>query len=173
MGSVMVRGRAALLSLVAVLLLVPAVGACGGSSSPEAPAPGTALLRIGDLTVEAEVPQTPEAFKRGLSGRERMDEDRGMLFVYTSEGPYSFWMKDMLFPLDLVWISADLRVVDIIANVEPQPGVPDNDLTIYTPRSPALYTLELVGGVAEKHGLQVGDAVEIVLPEESEQAGGD
>ncbi len=168
MGSVMVRGRTGLLSLVTALLVVAALAACGGSSSPEAPAPGTVLIRIGELTVEAEVPQTEEAFFAGLGGRERMDEDQGMLFIFTSEAPHTFWMKEMLFPLDFVWISADLRVVDIIANAEPQPGVPDEDLTIYTPRAPALYTLELVGGVAEKHGLQVGDAVELFLPEESQ-----
>lgn len=132
-----------------------------------------ALVRIGDLTVEAEVPQAPEGFTLGLSGRAHMDEDRGMLFVFSSEAQHGIWMKEMLFPLDLIWFSADLRVVEVIPNVQPQPGVPDSELIIYRPRTPALYTLELVAGVAEKHGVEIGDTVELILPEEGPQAGAD
>ncbi len=170
----MPRGRVALLCLVALVLLVPAAPGCGGSSSsPQAPSPGMALVRIGDLAVEAEVPQTPEEFTRGLSGRAHMDEDRGMLFIFTLDAQHGIWMKGMQFPLDLIWISADLRVADISANVQPQPGVPDSELIIYRPQTPVLYVLEAVAGVAEKYGVEVGDTVELILPEEGPQAGAD
>lgn len=164
----MIRGgRVALLFVVSAVLLIPALIACDGSTSPpETPEPGKVLVRIGDLTVEAEVPQTAEEFSRGLGGRASMDEDQGMLFVFASEAAHAFWMKDMLFSLDFVWISSDLRVVEVISNVEPQPGVPDNELAIYRPPEPALYTLELVAGVAEKRGVEPGDVVELVLPED-------
>lgn len=161
------RVRTALMGVVAFVLLMAAAVACGGSSSePETPPPGMALVRIGDLTVEADVPHGSEEFALGLGGRPSMEEDQGMLFIFVSEAQHGIWMKGMQFPLDLIWISADLRVADISANVQPEPGVPDDQLPIYRPQTPVPYVLEAVAGVAEKYGIQAGDAVEIVLPEE-------
>jgi uncharacterized membrane protein (UPF0127 family) len=153
--------------LVPVLLMVAAFAgaACGGSSNDGAPTtrePGLALVSIGALTVQAEVPEG-DAFYRGLGGRELLPDDRGMLFVFPQPGEYGFWMKDMLIPIDIIWISAEGQVV-FVQTAQPEPGVPDNQLTVYRPDAPALYVLEVREGLAAEKGVQVGDTAQIDLP---------
>ena len=69
-------------------------------------------------------------------------------------------MKDMLMPLDMVWIKGD-EVVDISADVQPEPGVPLENLKTYSPKQPADRILELKGGWASRNGLKIGDKLEI------------
>ena len=121
-------------------------------------------MEIGSLRVLAEVPDTEEAFYRGLGGRESLPEDRGMLFVFDQEREYGFWMKDVPFPIDIIWISRDMRVAGI-ATAQPEGAVPDDQLTIYRPDSPALYVVEVAAGLAERHGLRLGDPVRLQVPE--------
>jgi uncharacterized membrane protein (UPF0127 family) len=120
-------GGLAVRSLLAAVLLLASVlagAACGGSnhevtSIPEA---GLALVRIGGLSVQAEVPEG-DAFYRGLGGYESLPDDRGMLFVFQQPGEYGFWMKDMVMAIDIIWISVENQVVHV-ETAQPQPGVP-------------------------------------------------
>lgn len=157
--------------LLASVLVAAALagGACGGSSSDgssnDAVAtrePGLALVRIGELQVQADVPEG-DAFYRGLGDRESLPDDRGMLFVFPSASRHSFWMKDMLISIDIIWISADGRVVDI-QTAQLEPGVPDEQLSRYYPPDPAVYVLEVRAGLASDKGVQVGDEAQIELP---------
>ena len=154
------------ISLVAVLLAAIALtgAACGGSSDDAVITrePGLALVRIGAMTVQAKVPQG-DAFYRGLGGRESMADDRGMLFVFGRSERHSFWMKDTLIPIDIIWISAEGRVVEV-QTAQPEPGVPDEQLKRYYPNDPALYVLEVRAGLAAEKGVQAGDATEIQMP---------
>ena len=152
--------------LLAVLLTTTALAAaaCGdsGDDAVGTREPGLALVSIGELTVQAEVPEG-DGFYRGLGGRESLADDRGMLFVFEQPGEHGFWMKDMLIAIDIIWISAEGRVVHI-ATAEPEPGVPDSELSLYRPGASALYVLEVREGLAADKGVQVGDGAQIELP---------
>ncbi len=140
------------LALLAVISAVLAVS-CGESRS------GLIDVRVGDLTIRAEVARSPEERALGLGGRDSMPSDAGMLFVFEQAGQPSFWMRGMRFPLDFVWISADLRVADVTERVPPEPGTPDAELTRYPPDAPVLYVLEINAGLIEQAGIRAGDAV--------------
>jgi len=150
---------------IVVLATVALLGAACAASSNDAVAtrePGLAFVRIGALAVQAEVPEG-DAFYRGLGGRESLPDDRGMLFVFPEPGSDAFWMKDMLIPIDIIWISAEGRVVDI-QTAQPEPGVPDAQLKLYEPSALGQYVLEARAGVAAEKGVQVGDEARIELP---------
>jgi hypothetical protein len=156
-----VRGFLAIVVLATAALL----GAACGASSNDAVAtrePDLALVRIGALAVQAEVPEG-DAFYRGLGGRESLPDDRGMLFVFPEPGRHTFWMKDMLIPIDIIWISADGRVVDV-QTARPEPGVPDPQLRRYNPNGEAKYVLEVRAGLAAEQGVQAGDEARIEPP---------
>ena len=138
--------------------------ACGGFSKDAVVTrePGLALVRIGTLAVQADVPEG-DAFYRGLGGRESLPDDRGMLFVFPEPGPHGFWMKDMLISIDIIWISAGGRVVDI-QTAQPEPGVADPQLKRYNPSGEATYVLEVRAGLASDKGVKAGDETQIELP---------
>lgn len=89
--------------------------------------------------------------ERGLGGRASLPADQGMLFVFPVPGSYAFWMKDMEFPLDIVWIGSD----EVVAGVTS--GIPaDSFPSTYLPPRPISYVLELNAGAAEKYGIGSG-----------------
>ena len=141
-----------------ILILVAAgiaLAACGDD-----PQQSTAerVVQVGEATVLADIADDPESRQRGLSGRERLAADEGMLFLLPNDSP-SFWMKGMRFPLDIVWIR-DGRVVDVSADVPPPRG-PDAPLPTYSPDRPANRVLEVNAGWAEDHGIRRGDLVRV------------
>ena len=113
-----------------------------------------ALLQIGEVEILADIAETPAARAQGLSGKEKIGEDEGMLFVFPKAGRYGFWMKDMRFPIDIVWIGEDMRVLSIVENVslETFPHV-------FYPPAPVRFVLETAPG--EKENV-VGEIVQIV-----------
>ena len=119
------------------------------------------IVRVDETDFLVELAVEPEERIRGLSGRAALSPGTGMLFVYDIESRFRFWMREMEFPLDIVWIGAGCQVVDISVNVPPpEPGTSLADLPRYSPGVPALYVLEINGGEAEALGLGVGDPVE-------------
>lgn len=116
----------------------------------------TILMPKGAL--EVEVADTQASRELGLSGRKKMGDDEGMLFVFDSPGRYGFWMKDMTFSLDMVWINQNGVVVDIERNVTPETY---KEKKTYINQSEASYVLEINGGMAEKFGLYLGSKVKI------------
>jgi len=140
--------------LLACALALAACGDGGGSSQERVD------VRIGDLTIHAEVANTSAERVPGLGGRDSLHRDAGMLFVHNDERQRTFWMRGMRFPLDFVWISAGRRVVDLTENVPPPaPGTADADLPTYHPDVPVQYVLEVNAGVVAEAGIAVGDAV--------------
>lgn len=103
---------------------------------------------------EVELAVLPEERAKGLMYRQRLDSDRGMLFVYEDEGLYNFWMKNTIIPLDMVWISPDKEVVFIARDVKPCKVEP---CPIIYPGRKAKYVLELNANVSTKIGLEIGD----------------
>jgi uncharacterized membrane protein (UPF0127 family) len=79
-----------------------------------------------------------------------------MLFVFPEDGLYSFWMKDMLISIDILWISADGEIVHIVERVSPE-SYPEH----FVSESPARYVLELPAGYVGSRGISVGDIVRL------------
>lgn len=120
-----------------------------------------ATLDINGHIFKVEIADTQSKRSKGLSGRSSLPEDQGMLFVFDRADKYPFWMKELKFPLDFIWIKED-SVVDILPNVPPPAeGQTDESLPIYQPRVEIDKVLEINGGVAEKLGLKLGDTVKI------------
>jgi len=116
----------------------------------------------GGKEITAELAVTPVERARGLMFREKLEADQGMLFVFEEEDLYSFWMKNTLIPLDIIWLDSHQQIVHIEKNVPPCPREP---CPSYTPRQPALYVLELKAGEAEANNLQLYQRVSFILPE--------
>lgn len=115
-------------------------------------------ITVGDRELEVEVVHTAVSITQGLSGRSEIGSD-GMLFAMPASQRHTFWMKDMQFDLDMVWID-DGEVVDITRDVpKPSPGQQLQDLSVYSPSHPANAVLELPAGRADGLGIEVGSAV--------------
>jgi uncharacterized membrane protein (UPF0127 family) len=112
---------------------------------------------IAGVRLSVEVADTPAERGRGLSGREMLPENSGMLFVFDTPGRYGFWMYGMKFPLDIIWIDERLRVVYFVENAQPCVNICET----YEPPADALYVLEVNAGFVKKYGLKVGDVVEL------------
>lgn len=112
-------------------------------------------------SVTAELAVTDEERQRGLMFREKLLSDQGMLFVFEEEGLYSFWMKNTLIALDMLWINKDRRIVHIARNVPP---CKEDPCPTYSPDRPGLYVLELAAGAADRLGLKLFDRLEFALP---------
>jgi uncharacterized membrane protein (UPF0127 family) len=116
----------------------------------------TLLMPKGALQVE--VANTKASRELGLSGRPSMGNDEGMLFVFPTPGRYGFWMKDMVFPLDIIWINQEGIVVWIERNVTPESFLEEK---IFINTSDASYVLEVNAGQANRFGLFMGSKIKI------------
>lgn len=117
----------------------------------------TETIRVNELslngtTVSVELVRTKAEQEKGLSGRNSLAPNHGMLFVFDHPDFYGFWMPDMQFSIDMIWIDQDGRIVDIASRVPPE-SYPH----VFKPKAPALYVLEVVAGLAEKSGWHEGD----------------
>ena len=147
-----------------VLFLLVLVAALGGCEGPQPDTPDEASIRIGgDVTYAVEVADEAEERRQGLSGREAMAQTAGMLFVFEVEQPLTFWMKDMHFPLDIIWIDGQCRLIDVAADVPTPPPNSGNDEIprVHSP-SVARYVLELNAGEWARAGLSPGERVEFL-----------
>ncbi|MGD9129379.1 MAG: DUF192 domain-containing protein [Candidatus Woesebacteria bacterium] len=110
-------------------------------------------IKIAEHILTVEVVNTAESINQGLSGRDKIGSD-GMLFVFPEKEIVKFWMKEMRFDLDLVWMDDD-KIVDITANVPaPTKDMQLSDLSIYNPKVPVNIVLELEAGKAASLGLE-------------------
>lgn len=122
----------------------------------------TATVVVRDLTIKTEVAKSVRDKERGLSGRDELAVDRGMLFVFDTPDRYKFWMKDTKFPLDIAWI-ADGKVVHLVLNAPVLKA--GEEPTSYEPSVPATQVLEVNAHVLERAGVKVGDSVTVTIDE--------
>ena len=115
----------------------------------------TAALPDG-TTISLELALTPEEIGQGLMFRPSLPDDRGMLFLFEVERVPSFWMKNTMIPLDLIFLGGDGTVVEIIDNAQPCVAEP---CPHYIPATPSRAVLEVAAGVAGQHGLVAGDPI--------------
>ena len=126
-------------------------GLPGSSSDP------SAIVRIGMNTIRVGIAGTEDARERGLGGRDSLDPDEGMLFVFSKDDTYAFWMKDMHFPIDIIWFARDGTIVDFKESI-----APDTYPLSFSPKKPAHYVLEVPAGYVHAHGIWTGSTV--ILP---------
>jgi len=101
-----------------------------------------------------EFANTPETRRQGLMHRDSLDQNTGMLFIFPTPKKARFWMKDTKMPLDIIWLSTQLKVIHIKHNATPF------STESLIPPEKAKYVLEINGGIANKLGIQRGDQLE-------------
>lgn len=116
-------------------------------------------IRLGQHAFHVTIAQTVAERERGLSGQRSLGVNEGMLFVFPSEGIYPFWMPNMHFPLDILWINHG-KIVEIARLQAPSISHPETEL--HTPTQKADRVVELNAGSVEKFGLHLGDSFAIV-----------
>ena len=109
-------------------------------------------VTLDGATVHVMLARTPAEQERGLGGRDSLAVDQGMLFVFPKDGEYAFWMKDMKFSIDILWLAQDGTVVYIVPNLSPS-TYPQT----FGPSKPARFVLEVPAGFVAAHWVQVGD----------------
>ncbi len=109
--------------------------------------------------IRAEVLVRPEDLMRGMMFREELPEDRGMLFLHDRAGSYPYWMYQVRIPLDIIWMDANRRIVELVADAPPCRGRPQ-ECPSYGGTVESLIVLELAAGSIQRHGLRVGQALE-------------
>ena len=116
-------------------------------------------VTIGDKDIFVDIAQTDQEKSRGLSEKKSLAENEGMLFIFQVKSTPSFWMKEMLIPIDIIWI-ADNKVLDIHKNIPaPKTETPISNLPLYTPQKPINFVLEVNAGFVDKNGIDIGDNV--------------
>lgn len=109
-----------------------------------------------DTCVQVEIADTVSKRTQGLMFRKNLPDNQGMLFIFEREDSYSFWMKNMQIPLDIIWIGKDKRIVAIKTNVPPC----KDSCSGIMPQEKAQYVLEVSAGFVEKNKVRVGDKVD-------------
>lgn len=117
------------------------------------------VITVAGIDIPVELAQTAAEKQSGLSGRAKLPAGHGLLFVFDEPDYQSFWMKDMNFALDIIWINQG-KIVDIKSDLPPERAWPKN---VYTPKCPANYVLEVNAGEAQTYGWKVGDEVKMDL----------
>lgn len=125
--------------------------------------PKTKTVQVNQKVFTVDVVTSQKDQEKGLSGRNNLASDHGMLFVFNPPTRVSFWMKDMHFPLDLIFITNG-KIVNIFQNVPfPKPNTPDTSLPVYTPDSAIDHVLEINAGSAKKYNIKIDDSVSYSL----------
>ncbi|MBI5655180.1 DUF192 domain-containing protein [Candidatus Uhrbacteria bacterium] len=124
--------------------------------APRIQAAGPVLINGREIKIE--VADTYLAISKGLGGRDSLDRDAGMLFVLPYRGKHAFWMKDMKFPLDIIWLDRGM-VVDVVTLYPPTAERPEPE--IHEPSAMSDKVLELNAGMAEELGIKQGTVIEL------------
>lgn len=136
----------------ALLLLLWAVTHNNAFSSFVSPASNSDAVYFGTTAVNVEVAATETARIQGLSGRASLPAGHGMLFIFESDGDQGIWMKDMNFPIDIIWADSAGRVVTVVPSASPD----SYPRTIFHPSLPARYVLETPAGFAATNNIYEG-----------------
>lgn len=126
-------------------------------ASPTPTAYEVKTVYLGDKELKVEVADSEAKRKRGLSGRAGIGENDGLLFVFDQENTRpKFWMKEMRFSIDIIWIN-DGKVVQIDKEVAPpEEGTRDKSLKLYAPNQPIDLVLEVEAGFSDKFTIKEG-----------------
>lgn len=150
---VLVSVLIAALGIVVVSILASAVLKTNTVSKKESTPSERKFVTVdfGFTSVHAEMVESDADRNKGLSGREKLEEGEGMLFVFEKPDRYAFWMPDMRFAIDIIWLDENMKVVHIQENATPE-SYPES----FTPSVPALYVLEVPTGFTREKGITEG-----------------
>lgn len=136
-----------------LLPLITILAACAATTQPSAQ-PATIKVDIGGKVFTLEVADTPALRQQGLMFRKEMAADHGMLFIFDKPDKHGFWMKNTYIPLDLIYLDATGKIVDI------QPLKPLEEAAVY-PAAEASFAIELNAGVAKEQKLAPGQVIKL------------
>lgn len=128
---------------------------------------GTTLASIDDVTIALTVADTPEERIQGLSGQPSLGKADGKLFIFDEKDFHGIWMKNMNFPIDIIWLDDDLTIIDITADVSP-----DTFPRTFEPPRPVRFVLEVNAHFADSFNIAAGDVLRVdqaILPAELRQ----
>ncbi len=111
------------------------------------------LLRLHGHDYQTIVMRTEAEREQGLSGTDSLPDGQAMLFVFPNDTKWGMWMKDMQYPIDMVWLDSGKRVTYMVKNAQPS-SYPD---TIYRPPVSSRYVIELPSGTIERTGIAEGN----------------
>lgn len=108
------------------------------------------------ITLEVEVADDEKERDQGLMNREKLEEGKGMWFIFPDEAPRQFWMKNTLIPLDILFFNSNKKIVHIVENMEP---CRTPQCITYFSEDSAMYALEVRGGFVKAYRVRIGDKV--------------
>jgi len=117
-------------------------------------------VTIGKNVFNIETVKSEKDKQIGLTKYKSIKENQGMLFAFDTENKYSFWMKNMKFPIDIIFINND-EIVDYVENATPP--APDTEPATYEPQLPVNYVLEIKSGLVKKYNIKTGDKISIEI----------
>jgi uncharacterized membrane protein (UPF0127 family) len=120
-----------------------------------------AKVSIEGYELSAEIPVTGELMSKGLSVKNQLRENESMLFVFEEPLRHTFWMKDMKFPIDIIWLDSNGKIVHIEENLMPCPLV--LICPSYAPNADSQYVLETIAGFAQRHNISPGTTIKFEL----------
>ncbi len=115
-------------------------------------------VKIKDVKIRAEIADTLMKRTKGLMFRKTLSENEGMLFVFGNEDYHSFWMMNMSFPIDIIFVDKEKKVVDIVKNAQPC-----KLCSSYRPKEKSMYVLEVNANFTEEHNVKIGSSLEFEL----------
>jgi len=140
-----------LIYLTVLILLIMSLAACDLQYE-------TKKIRVGQATLTVEIADTLAKQNKGLSGRPDLTDDHGMLFVYSDKKTRKFWMKDMNFAIDIIWLNGN-KIVELTENLQPAQGA---KIPSYLSKNSVNGVLEVKAGFIAKNGLKIGQNVEFL-----------
>lgn len=111
------------------------------------------VVRLHGNSYHMSVARTADERERGLSGTDSLPSDRAMVFVFPKDDKWAIWMKDMKYPIDIVWLNSDKVVVHMVKNAQPS----SYPKTQFEPPQNTRYVIELPSGTIERTGISIGD----------------
>ena len=114
-------------------------------------------LKVGTSTFSTLIADTPDKQRQGLSGRPSLEQDQGMLFLFDRSLVRSFWMKEMNFPIDIIWIDENKRITGYKQN-----ALPESFPETFGSEVPVQYVFEVNAFETSRRGIELGDVVEFV-----------
>ena len=145
-SSWMIAGFMALIIIAAIAVIAPQL-------TPRV------TVRIGDGVYNARLAETPAQLERGLSGVKHLGSSDGMLLVFDRDEKWSIWMKDMHFPIDIIWMDRDKSVVHIVKNASPENYPRER----FTPKVEARYVLEVPAGSVDARSINIDETANFDL----------
>ncbi len=127
----------------------------------------TSSVKIKDLIIHVDLAITSDQQAKGLSIKNTLNDSEGMLFPFNTPGEYAFWMKDMKFPIDIIWINSNHEIVHIEKNI--QPCIFFLLCNSYFPHANSKYVLEVNSNYTTKNNIAVGDKVSFNIANSTNQ----